>query len=514
MVLGYLREAGVHGREAGTRPRRPAYLATEDAGTAHEADPRLDGRAEAGCGLGAIASEQFDINIQGLQFVSTLLGFLCMDEEALGFDPTFTTTDGTIVHEGPATRRQHPCLTIQRGGDDGGHTERFVLDRVIRRAPCIAGRATTCWRAYREDDPAKRPFVIKDSWQFTERDEEGELLQTAAERGVLNVARYYHHETVCVRGHKVDIRDNLRQGLDMSTASNFKHVEEAVASTKQSVESAGASPQQSIEGIDARPRQSIESISASNSQGSLNQPSDEKLPSKDSQTSIEPSEETRSSRAHLRRSSSTKLGVYGTPTHLPENPPNAAAAKKRTSSVAQFAVLLSKKSRFSTEGPRSGSRSRPAAAASAASAASAYPTSGPIFRPAPAPATFDERYPLRSPEGSKRFSKDLDIYRLNLFYTPFPSFANKRQPLCRGRSPSIGYWTAHLILLLDRNRLLYHQIPTINQAAPFYRPRIVCPPSVCSRRCLTHSPTIQRISQRLIPAIAPALIQGGRCGPG
>ncbi len=36
--------------------------------------------------LGVIASEQFDINKDGLQFVSMILGFLWMSKEELGFD--------------------------------------------------------------------------------------------------------------------------------------------------------------------------------------------------------------------------------------------------------------------------------------------------------------------------------------------------------------------------------------------------------------------------------------------
>ncbi|KAH6960068.1 hypothetical protein BKA56DRAFT_600408 [Ilyonectria sp. MPI-CAGE-AT-0026] len=40
------------------------------------------------------------------------------------------------------------------------------------------------------------PLIIKDSWQYPERDEEGELLCEATAKGVVNVARYYHHETV------------------------------------------------------------------------------------------------------------------------------------------------------------------------------------------------------------------------------------------------------------------------------------------------------------------------------
>ena len=43
--------------------------------------------------LGGLASEQFDINKDGLQFISTVLGFLWMSEEELGFDPTIMTTN-------------------------------------------------------------------------------------------------------------------------------------------------------------------------------------------------------------------------------------------------------------------------------------------------------------------------------------------------------------------------------------------------------------------------------------
>ncbi|KID60974.1 serine/threonine-protein kinase Sgk2, partial [Metarhizium brunneum ARSEF 3297] len=104
--------------------------------------------------LGGIASEQFDINTKegGLQFVTTMLGFLRMNEEMLGFDPAIITT---------GTQRY---IEIQR--DD--KTERLIIDEVMKRAPCIAGRATTCWKAHRNDDPHS-PLVIKDSWQYIDR---------------------------------------------------------------------------------------------------------------------------------------------------------------------------------------------------------------------------------------------------------------------------------------------------------------------------------------------------------
>ncbi|KPM39101.1 hypothetical protein AK830_g7452 [Neonectria ditissima] len=155
--------------------------------------------------LGGIASDKFDINEDGLRFVLTVLGFLWMDREALGFDPTITT-------EG-----SQQFISITRNGQ----AERLVIDKRIKRAPCIAGRATTCWSVHREGDP-HTSFVVKDSWQYTEREEEGELLKTATERGVVNVARYYHHETVHVRGEVDDVLSNVRGNLNIREAVNYR----------------------------------------------------------------------------------------------------------------------------------------------------------------------------------------------------------------------------------------------------------------------------------------------------
>ncbi|KAH6635429.1 hypothetical protein B0J18DRAFT_47465 [Chaetomium sp. MPI-SDFR-AT-0129] len=154
--------------------------------------------------LGGIASESFDINKDGLQFVSTVLGLLWMDDEQLGFDPTITTiSDGRRV------------LTIQRNGQ----AERLILDKLMKRVRCIAGRGTTCWMGHREGEPKTR-FVIKDAWQDVERDEEGQLLKEAADKGVVNVVRYYHHETVFARGEIDDIQHNIRRGLDVLEPTN------------------------------------------------------------------------------------------------------------------------------------------------------------------------------------------------------------------------------------------------------------------------------------------------------
>lgn len=157
--------------------------------------------------LGGIASEQIDINKKdgGLHFVTTILGFLWMNEEALGFDPTIIRSGG------------EQYIEIERDG----RTERLIIDEVMKRARCIAGRATTCWKAHRKEDP-QTPLVIKDSWQYTDRDEEGKLLQVATEKRVVNVARYYYHETVRVRGADDDVRSNIRNGLDVAKATNYR----------------------------------------------------------------------------------------------------------------------------------------------------------------------------------------------------------------------------------------------------------------------------------------------------
>ncbi|KAL7903739.1 serine/threonine-protein kinase Sgk2 [Trichoderma velutinum] len=133
-------------------------------------------------------------------FVAAMLGFLWIDEEGLGFDPS-----------------------IMRSGDDmfieierDGKPERLIIDEIITRPRGIVSRATTCWKVHLENDPLKKPLVVKDSWQYTERDEEGLLLKEAMEIGVINVARYYHHETVRINGITDDVRTSIRKGLDIA----------------------------------------------------------------------------------------------------------------------------------------------------------------------------------------------------------------------------------------------------------------------------------------------------------
>jgi Fungal protein kinase len=44
--------------------------------------------------VGGIASSQFDINKNGLQFVTVVLGYLSINEEQIGFDPTISESSG------------------------------------------------------------------------------------------------------------------------------------------------------------------------------------------------------------------------------------------------------------------------------------------------------------------------------------------------------------------------------------------------------------------------------------
>ncbi|OJD13994.1 hypothetical protein AJ78_05607 [Emergomyces pasteurianus Ep9510] len=156
--------------------------------------------------LGGIASEQFDINEKGLRFVSVVLGFLNMTKEQLGFDPTVIEPA-----EGPR------YIEI----DKDGQKEKLIIEEVVSRTACVSGRATTIWKAHLDGNDSEHPLVIKDSWQYPEREEEGELLKEITKEGVKNVTRYYHHETVRVTGSDDDIRNGVRRGLDITKASNY-----------------------------------------------------------------------------------------------------------------------------------------------------------------------------------------------------------------------------------------------------------------------------------------------------
>lgn len=175
-----------HGPALGLRRRGSAGFrsSTTTAGTAPSTLARLHSQSQVGRRLrglmrlwefdqlGRIASAQFNINREGLQSVSAMLGFLWINEEQLGFGPTILKAQG------------RGYIEIERNGQ----LDRLVIDEVMKRAPCIAGRATTCWKAHYEGDDLQTPLVVKDSWQFPERKEEGELLCGATNKGVVNVA--------------------------------------------------------------------------------------------------------------------------------------------------------------------------------------------------------------------------------------------------------------------------------------------------------------------------------------
>ncbi|KAI0554085.1 hypothetical protein F4679DRAFT_344953 [Xylaria curta] len=172
--------------------------------------------------VGGISSNEFDINKNGEQFVYIILGFLWMSKEDLGFDPTITEKDGQQL------------ITITRNGQP----EQFIIDKLMLRTSCIAGRATTCWKTHRANGPQtdgpQPSFVIKDSWQDAEqKQEEGELLRIATEKGVDNVARYYHHETVVVRGQVDDVFNNIRGKLNIQDESKVSKATNGKRSASQ-----------------------------------------------------------------------------------------------------------------------------------------------------------------------------------------------------------------------------------------------------------------------------------------
>ncbi|KAJ8130733.1 hypothetical protein O1611_g2895 [Lasiodiplodia mahajangana] len=184
--------------------------------------------------LGGIASTQFDINENGLRFVSTILGFLWIEEKDLGFDPTFVAVNG-----------QH-CIEIIRDGTP----ERIVIDEVIRRVPCISSRATTCWKAHPEGD-SSTTLVIKDSWQYPEQNMEGELLREITEKNVCNVARHYYHGTVQVDGCD-DVQQGIRKGLDITEASNYQSDDSDVRNVSQNSRSSTTERKRSSSQIGAQ----------------------------------------------------------------------------------------------------------------------------------------------------------------------------------------------------------------------------------------------------------------------
>ena len=78
------------------------------------------------------------------------------------------------------------------------------------------------WAPTLEQGDPDALFVVKDSWQHPERDNEGVLLCEATDKGAVHVARYYHHETVRVRNADDDVQNNVRKGFDVTKATNYR----------------------------------------------------------------------------------------------------------------------------------------------------------------------------------------------------------------------------------------------------------------------------------------------------
>lgn len=77
--------------------------------------------------------------------LSTILGFLWINKKELGSDPTVITAS------------DQRFIEIERNSV----IERLVIDGMMNRAYCIAGRATTCWKAHHKRE-SQTPLVIKD----------------------------------------------------------------------------------------------------------------------------------------------------------------------------------------------------------------------------------------------------------------------------------------------------------------------------------------------------------------
>ena len=145
---------------------------------------------------GSSGSTSFDINKDGSEFVRVMLGYHLMSDEQLGFDPTIHREDGKR------------WIEIRRNGS----TEHLFVEKEVRKHAAIIGRATSCWKAYMGEGDARMRLVVKDSWQYEERGEEGELIQDATSQSVTNIAQYYHHETIQCSGKDDDILGNVRRG--------------------------------------------------------------------------------------------------------------------------------------------------------------------------------------------------------------------------------------------------------------------------------------------------------------
>ncbi|KAG6269237.1 hypothetical protein E4U48_004343 [Claviceps purpurea] len=158
--------------------------------------------------VGGMASRRVDVNKDPLQFIKVMLGFLWMSKEDLGFDPSIRGPD--VRSDGADNSDDLKwCIEITK---QDGTKEQIVLDELIFKSSCVVGRATTCWKGHVKGHP-EEIRIVKDLWANPTRPSEGDMLLLAASRGVVNVARHYHHETVQFDGRDDDILTCVRRGL-------------------------------------------------------------------------------------------------------------------------------------------------------------------------------------------------------------------------------------------------------------------------------------------------------------
>jgi hypothetical protein len=139
----------------------------------------------------------FNVNVDGRRFVTVVLGYHLMRDHELGFD-------SSILRD-PMGR----YIPVMRHGVAG----RIFLQKVIHRQACILGRATTCWKGIGEDGITT--FVIKDSWQYGGKDDEGDLLRYVTDREVANVAPCYHSTSVRILDTVDDLHHCVRNRVNL-----------------------------------------------------------------------------------------------------------------------------------------------------------------------------------------------------------------------------------------------------------------------------------------------------------
>jgi Fungal protein kinase len=158
-------------------------------------------------------------------FVSAILGFLWMNEEELGFDPTIVEEDGKRYTE------------IWRNGQ----VERLCLEELMKQQRSAVGRATTCWKGCLSGGKPDHQPAIKDSWEYEERPEEGLLLKEATEAG-MGMWRGTTTMKLCALGAVDDVRNNVRNGSNEASGRNaFQQRRPVVSETITSPATSGSS---------------------------------------------------------------------------------------------------------------------------------------------------------------------------------------------------------------------------------------------------------------------------------